>query len=503
MPEKTTWKQLTAQIHRMGGWYADQRVVDDLRPHIERYAATLGYSSPEGPTSSFTSVREVTRDDITDALLAELTDEILAAYRGEADRLMQQLALAERARDDFQAESRNKDLRLRALEDTRQTWMNQAQKLDADRTALIEKNMKSTGRVDELSRELRVALDKLTEAKTELAKVVKWREQDLKALGEWQIEAAHRGDEIQRLKREGTHVCTEECVTTKIPTWDGTEQRVEVGAVLNQVQAAVERAEAAAEEAAERAAEAILKALRAAEPGSYRIGSEGGVWLRVGALEKEPEGWAAVTPENRPLLAGADESPAERLAKHDVTPESDTPAWWAEWGHRPEGADVSDLIMVNAPAEWLAESITELEDAPMDSPELRTPVAGRPYMPSADRKCTRCGETYPLATGWVKDANKTGGYRSPCKACINKRRDQTKQGSGRIREAASTALTPETPRTTPAAQLTLELKTCNECKITKGVEKFSKDAKSSGGVKGKCKDCCARRDALRNRKVSR
>lgn len=460
MPEKTTWKQLTAQIHRMGGWYADQRVVDELRPHIERYAATLGYSSPEGPTTSFDSQPDETRE-------ARLEDEI-------AD-LEKRLALAERTRDDFQAESRNKGKRLRALEDTRQTWMNQAQKLDADRTALIEKDAKSMAHIDKLGKELWTALDQLTEAKTELNKVVKWREQDKKAMVEWQVEAGHRGDEIQRLKREGAHVCTEECVTTKIPAWDEAPGTIDPGTVLDQALAAAARAERVAEEAAERAAEAILKALRAAEPGSYRIGSEGGVWLRVGALEKEPE---------------------EAFLTHDEIARIDSKFATAQAEHIAMTDDES-------PDERLAESIAELEDAPMDSPELRTLVAADPFTAAIERLCTRCGETFPLATGWVKDANKTGGYRSPCKECINKRREQAKQGSGRIREAASTALTPETPRTTPAAQLTLELKTCNECKITKGVEKFSKDAKSSGGVKGKCKECCALHDALRVRNRKR
>jgi hypothetical protein len=353
--------------------------------------------------------------------------------------------VAEQARDNFQAESHNKDNRITVLEETRQTWMTKTQELDAKREALLAENSQLDHQVNKLSDALRVRLDECNELKAER----------------------------NRLLKEGAHTCTEECVVL---------ETIDPGSVLDQALAAAERAE--------KAAEGVLKALRAAEPGSYRVSSEGRVWVLVGQLDDsaEPEGWAAVAEPDRPLLAG-----------------------------------------------------TELTE-----PEHIEPVT------VPERTCKRCGETKPLEGGWRRDATKPGGYRFPCASC-SRAMDQARDTAHRerIREAAESAtahlpipagmVVPEgmkrcgtcehvkplvefakdsskadglryqcrkcrnalVVRTTPNSQLTLTEKTCNECAETKPVDAFSKDAKSSGGVKGKCKDCCARRDAQRKRDRSK
>lgn len=113
-----------------------------------------------------------------------------------------------------------------------------------------------------------------------------------------------------------------------------------------------------------------------------------------------------------------------------------------------------------------------------------------PVVPAGMKRCSACQGIKPLEK-FRKDSSKVSGYRSQCKEC------QARQHGAAVKTTPDTKVTAEQPvmRTVSSGALTLLVKTCNECAVTKPVEKFSKDAKSTGGIKGKCKDCCARRDA--------
>jgi hypothetical protein len=410
MAERTAWQNVAAEIHRMGGWYEDQRTVDALRPVIDRYAAASGYA-PAGPTTFAPS------------------EQPAADLQATLDAVVKELAQVEQARDDFQAESLNKDNLIEQLKSGRMSWMNKTQELDAKREALLQENAQLDHQVTELADALKVCL-------AERSKVAS--QHDLQLLKDTKLkeslEQLRRGEVKPALTLEEEEAMLE-------PT--------NPGDILDQVWDAAERAEKAANEAADRAADAILKALRAAEPGAYRISSEGGVWLRVGTLADEDETFPEICELPHLTITEEDDCEQQRIT-----------------------AQQSERIRTAA-----VESAAPL----------------KPFIPAGMKRCSYCLDIKPLEK-FRKDSSKTSGYRSQCKEC------QAGPAGAAVKTVSTvTAEQPEI-RTVSAGTLSLSEKTCNECAETKPVEKFSKDAKSSGGIKAKCKECCAKRDALNARR---
>lgn len=521
MAERNAWTHVEEAIHRLGGWYADQRVVDELRPVIDRYAATLGYAPSPEPTvfqaSAEIESRPVTVDEIPDEVRELIADEAAVPLKDEIARLMSQLIQVQQVSSNFQAESRNKDNQVMQLTAIRNTWMDKAQELETERDKLIRWREQDARATTAIQDGYSTAKDEIRRLKADREKDthISRREELLHVFNSWfenssdehgwlnfdpedfptpfqdrinelvferardlsggllqeftEDERRQLEESLEQLRRGETKPATtlaeERENSMTIPTWDGAPPAVDPGGILDQACAAAERAE----KAADGAAEAVLKILTRLYPGSFQVGSDGRVWTLVGVLDDDT----------------------------DLTE-----------------ADINRMIANSEPVEVTSKQEAGRERIRNAAKESAAPLV-QAAPPSGMKRCSSCETMKPLEK-FRKDSSKVSGYRSQCKDCqagapstfkaahdrIMERPEPAVTSTTMAREAAVTRAqdkfltSPPVIRTVSAGTLSVLEKTCNECTQTKPVEAFSKDAKSSGGVKGKCKVCCSRRDAL-------
>lgn len=468
MAERNAWTHVEEAIHRLGGWYADQRVVDELRPVIDRYAATLGYS-PAGP-ADYSPSQPMTVDKVPEEVREQITLDVQARLTDEITLLKKQLGWAGQARDNFQEESAAKDRHVQELEAARDIWQFQAQELETERDKLIG-----------------------------------WHEEDLKTLEELRAAYKESRDEVWRLRNEREN-------DMKIPTWDGTPPSIDPGAILDQACAAAERAE----KAADGAAEAVLKVLTRLYPGSFQVGSDGRVWTLVGTLDADD---AALRDR---LVKGLGQ--AERGETHDLGDftqyaglDDDTDLTETDTDHMiteaepvvlPSGQQTTGGLrglMEHVGIDTTGRDISvagKIVDAHSERIRMAAKESAAPLMPAGPppgmKRCSSCATVKPLEK-FRKDSSKVSGYRSQCKECQSGIPGTFQQAAvSRVRGKLLGA--PPLIRTVSSGTLSVPEKTCNECAQTKPVEAFSKDAKALGGVKAKCKVCCAKRDAENGRR---
>lgn len=271
MAEKTAWTHVADEIHRMGGWYAEQRVVDALKPVIDRYAAAQGYAPSMEPTVFHASTELASRPITVDDVPGEIIERLLADAKDEFKRMLdlsaRQLESVERERDTLKSEGSGFTQRLEQLMDGRQKWMDKAQELDAKYERLLEENGRLDRQVNELRTALRMYQDFHSQARTAV-----------RGLDVSSTDPEFTVDEIAQLKESLEQMRRGEVVPALT-----LEEEEAMGDVLDQAMAAAERAE----NAADATAEAVLKALRGKEPGVFRISSEGRVWALVGQLDKD------------------------------------------------------------------------------------------------------------------------------------------------------------------------------------------------------------------------